>query len=176
MSIASELSALNGYILGAYDEVTNKGGTVPQNKNMANLATAIASISGGGGGGGDYTIADYHVISGTITPTAITASVSVMTYNDFMTAVGGTMPSKVALGIFDADAGYGMTGFAYKFGFNKSNSTPHYGNGGDITRGSMGSSVIINASSGVLVAGYSSLDAGKFQSGHTYGWFILWKN
>lgn len=52
MSIASELSALNGYILGAYDEVTNKGGTVPQNKNMANLATAIASISGGGGGGG----------------------------------------------------------------------------------------------------------------------------
>lgn len=51
MSIASELSALNGYILGAYDEVTNKGGTVPQNKNMANLATAIASISTGGGGG-----------------------------------------------------------------------------------------------------------------------------
>lgn len=51
MSIASELTALNGYILGAYDEVDNKGGTVPQNKNMANLATAIASISGGGGGG-----------------------------------------------------------------------------------------------------------------------------
>lgn len=50
MSIASELSALNGYILGAYDEINDKGGTVPQNKNMANLATAIASISGGGGG------------------------------------------------------------------------------------------------------------------------------
>lgn len=51
MSIASELSALNGYILGAYDEVSDKGGTVPTNKNMANLASAIASISGGGGGG-----------------------------------------------------------------------------------------------------------------------------
>ena len=50
MSIASELTALNGYILGAYDEVNTMGGTVPQNKNMANLATAIASISGGGGG------------------------------------------------------------------------------------------------------------------------------
>ena len=49
MSIASELSALNGYILGAYDEINDKGGTVPQNKNMANLATAISSISGGGG-------------------------------------------------------------------------------------------------------------------------------
>lgn len=50
MSIASELTALNGYILGAYDEINDKGGTVPANKNMANLATAIASISGGGGG------------------------------------------------------------------------------------------------------------------------------
>ena len=50
MSIASELSALNGYILGAYDEINDKGGTVPANKNMANLASAIASISGGGGG------------------------------------------------------------------------------------------------------------------------------
>lgn len=49
MSIASELSALNGYILGAYDEINDKGGTVPANKNMANLAGAIASISGGGG-------------------------------------------------------------------------------------------------------------------------------
>lgn len=52
MSIASELAALNGYILGAYDEVNTKGGTVPANKNMANLASAIASIEGGGGGGG----------------------------------------------------------------------------------------------------------------------------
>ena len=52
MSIASELAALNGYILSAYDEVNDKGGTIPQNKNMANLASAIASISGGGGGGG----------------------------------------------------------------------------------------------------------------------------
>lgn len=52
MSIASELTALNGYILGAYDEINTKGGTVPANKNMANLASAIASISGGGGGGG----------------------------------------------------------------------------------------------------------------------------
>ena len=53
MSIASELTALNGYILGAYDEINDKGGTVPANKNMANLASAIGSISGGGGGGSD---------------------------------------------------------------------------------------------------------------------------
>ena len=47
MSIASELTALNGYILGAYDEINTKGGTVPANKNMANLASAIGSISTG---------------------------------------------------------------------------------------------------------------------------------
>lgn len=47
MSIASELSALNGYILGAYGEINTKGGTVPANKNMANLATAISTISSG---------------------------------------------------------------------------------------------------------------------------------
>ena len=50
MSIASELSALNGHILGAYDEINTKGGTVPSNKNMANLASSIASIKIGGGG------------------------------------------------------------------------------------------------------------------------------
>ena len=64
MSIASELNALNGYILGAYDEINTKGGTVPANKNMANLASAIASISGGGGGGFDPSIMGMTVING----------------------------------------------------------------------------------------------------------------
>lgn len=50
MSIASELSAMNGHILNAYDEINTKGGTVPTNKNMANLASAISSIETGGGG------------------------------------------------------------------------------------------------------------------------------
>lgn len=50
MSIASELTALNGYILDAYDAINAKSGTIPANKNMANLASAISSISGGGGG------------------------------------------------------------------------------------------------------------------------------
>lgn len=50
MSIASELQTLNDKILDAYDAVGNKGGTIPQNKNMANMASAISSISGGGGG------------------------------------------------------------------------------------------------------------------------------
>lgn len=74
MSIASELSALNGYILGAYDEIDGKGGTVPANKNMANLASAIASISGGGGG-------DDNIITGFFTTGSTTETSHVITHN-----------------------------------------------------------------------------------------------
>lgn len=51
MSIATELQNLNDNILDAYTAVQGKGGTVPANKNMVNLPTAISSISGGGGVG-----------------------------------------------------------------------------------------------------------------------------
>lgn len=83
MSIASELSALNGYILGAYDEISDKGGTVPANKNMANLASAIASIESGGGGG-DFDFSNFYNFtkstSGTFTLTS-TASKYTITHN-----------------------------------------------------------------------------------------------
>ena len=49
MSIATELLALQTHITNAYGAVNDKGGTIPANKNMANLSTAIASISAGGG-------------------------------------------------------------------------------------------------------------------------------
>lgn len=48
MSIANELTALSTNLSNAYDAVSNKGGTIPANKNTANLADAINSISGGG--------------------------------------------------------------------------------------------------------------------------------
>lgn len=51
MSIATELQDLNDNILDAYTAVQGKGGTVPANKNMVNLPTAISSISSGGGVG-----------------------------------------------------------------------------------------------------------------------------
>ena len=78
MSIASELTALNGYILGAYDEINTKGGTVPANKNMANLATAIGSISTGS--------------STTITPLSVTE-------NGTYTAPTGTAYSPVTVNV-----------------------------------------------------------------------------
>lgn len=47
MSIASELTNLRTNISNAYDAINTKGGTMPANKNTANLATAIASIVSG---------------------------------------------------------------------------------------------------------------------------------
>jgi len=78
MSIASELSALNGYILGAYDEINTKGGTVPANKNMANLAPAISTISSGS--------------SVTVSPLSVTA-------NGTYTAPAGTAYSPVTVNV-----------------------------------------------------------------------------
>lgn len=98
MSIASELSALNGYILGAYDEVNTMGGAVPQNKNMANLATAIGTIPTGGG----TTITPLSVTSnGTYTaPTGtayspVTVSVSGgITFGDWVLSTGTIVPTE----------------------------------------------------------------------------------
>lgn len=83
MSIASELSALNGYILGAYGEINTKGGTVPANKNMANLATAIGSISTGS--------------STTITPLSVTE-------NGTYTAPTGTAYSPVTVNVSGSES------------------------------------------------------------------------
>ena len=51
MSIATELQNYNDGLLDAYDAVDTKGGTIPTNKNLDNLPTAIGSIPAGGGGG-----------------------------------------------------------------------------------------------------------------------------
>lgn len=78
MSIATELQNLNDNILDAYTAVQGKGGTVPANKNMANLATAIGSISTGS--------------STTITPLSVTE-------NGTYTAPTGTAYSPVTVNV-----------------------------------------------------------------------------
>lgn len=48
MSIATQLQALENNISDAYDMVSQRGGTLPQRKNMENLDDAIATIPSGG--------------------------------------------------------------------------------------------------------------------------------
>lgn len=50
MTIASEITRINNNIASAYTAVNNKGGTLPETQNSANLATAINSIPSGGSG------------------------------------------------------------------------------------------------------------------------------
>lgn len=186
MSIASELSALNGYILGAYDEINGKGGTVPANKNMANLASAISSISGGGGGGA-ATIGEFGVISGTYTPATTVSEVIVMSYADFLNAVGGTMPTTILIGIFNPSTSI-TNGFSNMFGFHRVKTSPHYYSIGSLYRGTMGGHLRVynpaehitdingNVRDGVWAQGHTNNSAGYFQAGVTYTWFVLWKN
>lgn len=47
MSIASEITRINTNIANAYTQCDNKGATMPQTQNSANLANTIASITGG---------------------------------------------------------------------------------------------------------------------------------
>jgi len=47
MSIASVISSMQTNLSNAYTKINDKGGTLPANKNLENLASAIDSISGG---------------------------------------------------------------------------------------------------------------------------------
>ena len=49
MTIASEITRINGNIAAAYTALSNKGATMPATQNSANLATTVASIPAGGG-------------------------------------------------------------------------------------------------------------------------------
>lgn len=47
MSVADELNKTRQYLKEAYAKVEEKGGTLPEQQNMANLADAIGTVSGG---------------------------------------------------------------------------------------------------------------------------------
>ena len=49
MAIADTINSMKTNITNAYNAIQTKGGTVPTNKNLENLSTAINSISAGGG-------------------------------------------------------------------------------------------------------------------------------
>ena len=49
MAIADTINSMKTNITNAYNAIQTKGGTIPTNKNLANLSTAINSISAGGG-------------------------------------------------------------------------------------------------------------------------------
>lgn len=75
MSVASEITALEGYLTNAYDKVNAKGGTLPQNKNMQNLTNAIDSIP-------TSSIIIIPPDAGTLTSISVTSAPTKTTYTE----------------------------------------------------------------------------------------------
>ena len=63
MSIASEITRINGNIAAAYTALDGKGATLPETQNSANLADTIDTITTGGGGGTVTIRGNWHVPS-----------------------------------------------------------------------------------------------------------------
>ena len=75
MSVASELTALEGYMTSAYNKISDMGGTIPQNKNMQNLTNAIDSIP-------TSSIIIIPPSAGTLTSISVTSNPTKTTYNE----------------------------------------------------------------------------------------------
>lgn len=58
MTIASEITRIEGNISAAYTAASGKGATLPATENSDNLATCIGSIPSGGGSSGKYQLLD----------------------------------------------------------------------------------------------------------------------
>ena len=174
MSIASELNAMNGYILGAYDEINAKGGTVPENKNMANLASAIASISGGGGGN-----VDISGLFGLTKAVSGTFSVSGKGWSSYdLTHNLGVAPKLVIFASNEVEVGdvmYVIGGFVLQTGkmlnSRLMNSGIHIGGGASFIRTSDSSRNKIHSFCNVSTTTYKTSDAYDLygDSSGTYG-------
>lgn len=170
MSVASELSALNGYILGAYDEINDKGGTVPANKNMANLATAIASISGGGGGGG-IDLSGFFGISAGATGSFAGSNNTTQTITHNL----GVTPKVIIFATTDAIINWRVKNikmgvYVNLQGDRTETTIQHYTYEADMVANSNGTTATsVTSSSAVLQAG----GVGRFINGATYYWIAL---
>lgn len=54
MALKNTIASISNHISQAYDALEEKGATIPAQKNLANLASAIETVSGGGGLFGDW--------------------------------------------------------------------------------------------------------------------------
>ena len=185
MSIASELNALNGYILGAYDEINTKGGTIPTNKNMANLASAIASITaGGGGGGGDlkvefglFTVStdtDLNTNSSSIEIASITLTnvyIAGLVLNNSLTA--GLRNFACSIHVDPSALGLSASGLGRVSACCRTTSSATNGN---LNTGGMATSAFsgLYVSGGKLIYNVRASSAqAKFLAGRTYTWFVV---
>lgn len=117
MAIADTINSMKTNITNAYNAIQTKGGTVPTNKNLANLSTAINSISTGGG------------IEDVATVAALKAKVTAENIGKFYkytgTSSGGFETNELYCVVENSGGGYNVLGLG-KVNYNTTKYTVTY--------------------------------------------------
>lgn len=120
MAIADTINSMKTNITNAYNAIQTKGGTIPTNKNLANLSTAINSISTGGSGGG---------IEEVSTVAALKAKVTLENVGKFYkytgTSSGGFETNELYCVVENSGGGYNVLGLG-KVTYNTTKYTVAY--------------------------------------------------
>lgn len=117
MAIADTINSMKTNITYAYNAIQTKGGTIPTNKNLANLSTAINSIPAGGG------------IEDVATVAALKAKVTAENVGNFYkytgTSSGGFEKNELYCVVENSGGGYDVLGLG-KVTYNTTKYTVTY--------------------------------------------------
>lgn len=112
MSVASEITRLNGAKADIIQAITDKGVTVPSSAKLDDMALLIASITGGGGGGGTLSVKRIDSVRGNFI--VDDNGYIGLRLNDYFPHDGGTFLDNYAVVVSGADfssAGLGQVTF-----------------------------------------------------------------
>ena len=131
MSIASEITRINGNIAAAYTALDGKGATLPAagSQNSANLADTIATITTGGGGGG-YRPPVYDTVEQIVDSTYYGITFPELRELGFRDIAGGNWSGKVAGYIVGLVFGENLRGQTF---YRKGGQTGHILCGSGVT-------------------------------------------
>lgn len=205
MSVASEITRINNNITNAYTQVSAKGGTLPATQNSANLATAIASISGGSSGleyeSGTLSIedGDINVLNITFNDTHNTTPTIIIVKDNTTSSTIGNLGimnwlyfDYEKLGnklVMPTSSGGTSNRFADIIVYARTDSTASYGNTTNVC--SYSSSTTISTYTRYYpryfvsetgfnikldwISSTSSIKDAVFKNGREYKWIAIWK-
>lgn len=170
MSIASEITRIQGNISDAYTAISNKGGTLPVAQNSDNLATAISSIPTGVG----VLERAYEVDgSGELVP-----SVSASTIMDFTGVTKITLQGLLQYAYYHNTSISGIVDMSDVQRISGGNACSNMFNGcTNITGADLGSLITVGASYACAYmfqnSGISSIDVGSLQNIDGFGCYYM---
>ena len=120
MAIADTINSMKTNITNAYNAIQTKGGTVPTNKNLANLSTAINSISTGGSSGGIEEVSTVAALKAKVTAENVGKF-----YKYTGTSSGGFEKNELYCVVENSGGGYNVLGLG-KVTYNTTKYTVTY--------------------------------------------------